>query len=684
MSLYSECVFWCTAGAAGEITNPEIAPNGGVITGAPTYSPVKFDNGVGNLAAIGVIDIDFNDAITQGNQFFFEMWWKPMFNSGSGVTANIANYIETGVGGTDIDLLYTANQISLGISGASTYRWNPAFVSGEIHHMLFVLDNSLGAGNRLKLYWDGVLEATSSIPADAAWARNNPLDFRLYNFLPANDNYRDNIKMYETVNAAIIAEAIANRNNEGFLPQKITNVVATDGTYTTHVNISWTLDAAATSYNVYRSDDDISYSLIQSGITTNSYNDADNTAGQIYYYKVSGSNAAGEGDLSDSDSGYRAIRQAALDCVIQRPQVLMLDDNIDIYAKGYVDKLIRIEENKTFRRDKLIVNSITMIVKNNDNFFSIDKNGSIFKNTRWRYEQFKIIAEDRQVLWDGILRDIERSHDNPKVAKIRSDDLLYKFIKRKISYTSSDWETPAEAFKNIFDQEGFTDYDLKSIQDSINQQDDNSCYIKCFINKSDDITLHQIAEKLGEVGCADVFSSFNKVYYKHWQPFTGGVKVNLTASDLKKAPAVSSPDTELINDYRIGYNGDIDTPLTDVTGGNIANISRTIYGSQDLTEFDCSAGNQIVFKDSISAQYIGECYIKRSHIDLDTNPRPLQIINFDLRYTYREWTNLETFFRLTLEDEDWDEKLFEIFKIIYDYDNNNINITAREVDENVS
>jgi len=219
------------------------------------------------------------------------------------------------------------------------------------------------------------------------------------------------------------------------------------------------------------------------------------------------------------------------------------------------------------------------------------------------------------------------------------------------------------------------------VTDSINRFTDNSCYIKCFFGKEDDIIMQQALEKLGEVGCADVFNSFNDIFYKHWVPFSGGAKVSLVESDLKTSVIVSSPDTELINEYRIGYTGDADTPLTDATGGNIGNISREYYGTHELTEMNCRENQEIVFKDITSAQYIGECYIKRLYINLYTQPRPPHIIQFDLKYTHREWVDLETYFRLTWSDEGWTEKLFEIFRITYDYDRNNIGILAYEVEE---
>jgi len=367
-------------------------------------------------------------------------------------------------------------------------------------------------------------------------------------------------------------------------------------------------------------------------------------------------------------------------CEKTLPQILILSNAIDIYDK--VNKIIQVQEKKTFRRDKLIVNSISQRVKNFDNYFSVDNPESIFSNIKWRFDIFKIINTDGETIWDGIIQDIIRNHKT-KYATIKSVDQLYKFQKIKLSYESSDWETPAEAFKNICDQEGFTAYNIKSIQDSINQQEANACRVKCYFGKDDDTAFQPAIEKLGDIGCADVYTHKNEIYYQHWQAFTGGVKINLTEDDIETAPIVSSGIKDIINDYRIGYILDKHVPAIDSANNNIGSVSRDTYGVHSLPEIDGSANQQIEIESLPAAVYIGECYIRRTHKNIDIPnviSTPLTIINFDIKETQPDWIDLRTYFSLTLSDEAWDEKIFEIFGTTINYDNNKIKILAYEVD----
>ncbi len=368
----------------------------------------------------------------------------------------------------------------------------------------------------------------------------------------------------------------------------------------------------------------------------------------------------------------------AITCDKNNPQVLILGEEIDLYELGYVEKIVNIKENKTFKRDKLIVNTITQIVKNFDNFFSVDNPASIFQNIRWRFDAFKIKDQDGETIWDGIIYDISRDHKTKK-AIIKSVDRLYKFQKKKISYLSDAFETAAAAFKNLCDQEGFTDYNPKAVQDSINQLTDQECLIKCYFGLDDDMTFQQAIEKLGEYGAADVYNHHNEIYFKHWQAYTGGVKVNLTTSDLLSPPKVYSSIKDMINDYRIGYVDDAGTPAIDSDNNNIGNISRSDYGTQSLPEMDGSNNQQIEVQDLTSAVYIGETMIRRTHISLDTIPRSPQIISFSLSLSHEDWIDLQTFFSLTLSDEGWDEKIFEIYGVTINYNKNIINLVAYEV-----
>jgi hypothetical protein len=368
-----------------------------------------------------------------------------------------------------------------------------------------------------------------------------------------------------------------------------------------------------------------------------------------------------------------------LSCDRVKPQVWVMGQ--DIYALGYVKNIINIEEYKTFRRDKVISNSYSLTVKNYNDFFSINNPVSIFKNTNWKYSSLRIVDEDSEEIWSGVIERIKRNHEN-KTAQLITRNSLTKVMNTKIEYASTDWETAAEAAKNILNNYSYADYNNASFNTSISQLDNNSCYIKADFSKDDDITLQQAIEKLAEASCCDCYSHKGDIYFKHWVPFTGGVKVELTESDLLSAPIVDDLGHQMINDYRIGYEGDQETPAEDANLGNIGSVSRSKFDVHSMREFEGGGNNQIMFQDATSAQYIGEQYIRRSHISLDkAEVRPPDVIEFRISIKHRDWVDLETFFRLTLSDEGWDRQLFEIFRFRRDYDRQEISIIAYEVEE---
>ena len=361
-----------------------------------------------------------------------------------------------------------------------------------------------------------------------------------------------------------------------------------------------------------------------------------------------------------------------------QPQVIILDD-IDVYDRGDVNKIVNVTEEKTFGRDKLINSQFSIEVKNFDNFYSVDNNASYFKAINWRYEPIKIYNPDGDLIWNGIIRNIQRDHERG-TAKILTINKLHKLWNQVIEYSSSADETPATAAKNIMDDYSI-DYDSSTMQTSINQLDSESCYVRVKITKEDDVTVMAAIEKLDEYACADAFSSLDKIYFKHWQEFTGGVKVNILENDFKVRPKIADMESELINDFSIPYDGDFGVPRTDAAGNNLGQISRqsTYYGTHTLPGFDDGGKEaQIYFVSSAAAQYIGECYIKRTHIDLSTQPRPPWLVDFELKGTHVDWIDLETYFTITFDDESWSEKVFEFFRTEINYNTDSIKLRAVE------
>lgn len=83
-------------------------------------------------------------------------------------------------------------------------------------------------------------------------------------------------------------------------PSAPTGLTATAAS-ASQINLSWTAVSGATSYTVYRSSDNVTYSSISSP-STNSYNNTGLSASTLYYYKVTATNGSGEGASSDAAS----------------------------------------------------------------------------------------------------------------------------------------------------------------------------------------------------------------------------------------------------------------------------------------------------------------------------------------------------------------------------------------------
>ena len=355
--------------------------------------------------------------------------------------------------------------------------------------------------------------------------------------------------------------------------------------------------------------------------------------------------------------------------------------NQDIYALGYVSNIAGINEKKTFQKDKLISNTYNLLVENYDNFFSINNSNSLFSGTNWLYEPIQVYNRDEELIWDGVITAIERNH-NTKTAIVKSKNLFFKFRNDKVEYTSSDYETPAIAFKNICDTMGFTGYNEASINTSDALYVAAGCYTKLNINLSDNLSFQHCLEKMGEYGNADVYSHKNEIYYVHWVPFTGGVSVTLNANEkdkLKSLPIITEEERDLINQYNIGYEGDGGTAATDTGNNNIGLVSRNKLGVHSLREMRSSDDTQFMFKDLTSAVYIGEGYIRRSQKNLSTDPAPLTKIKFNIFSDNKEWLDLQSYFRLTLPDESWTDKIFEVFEFNISEDNDDISLLAYEV-----
>ena len=363
------------------------------------------------------------------------------------------------------------------------------------------------------------------------------------------------------------------------------------------------------------------------------------------------------------------------------PRVLVYGK--DLWALGLVTALPKVKEKKTYRRDLLISNNYNIPVINTNDIFSIGNPKSFLNGITWLYGEVEVFGTSGEKIWQGVVTNIPRNHEN-KTAVIETKSSMYQLRKRKLSYTSSDWETQATAFRNICDQEGFTNYNKQSVTVSESKLDAASCYIKCQFDLEDNINFMEVIQKLGDYSNSDVYSHGFEVYFQHWTSFTGGVSVFLNTESreigkkFKTVPNVSPDHSIMINDYSIGYDGDGGTPATDSNSNNIGLISRNRYGTFALPETKSDANAQIIFKDKTSAIYVGESNIKRTHKDYATNPMPPDKINFSLYADHKDYIDLTTFLKLTFPDEGWTNKTFELFEFDIDEDTDDINCVCYE------
>jgi hypothetical protein len=689
-----DCSLWNKEGSDAEIDSSEIG-NNGVRTGTVTYTPVKFDNGVSNNSGNNYVTFNhpFGNPADKG---MIEFWFKTDFNVTNGVPSDgqfhhYWSFYNSGV----LDFrLYHHPTAGLFMNHTDGFIQNNTidWTAGDIIHGLCIWDKDAGfdGSKTMSLYIGGaeIGSATSTLTSrdygtTITTLCANPTQFggTLYPL----DGAMDNIEMYPDPTKYL--DVLANKDNESFIPDVPININATDGTSFVHTTISWNAAIYASTYNVYRATSEFGvYATITTGEAGLSYDDTTGTAGVVYWYKVTAVNGSGESDLSSADSGYKKIPVVPqtiipVECTTKQPKVFLLSEDIDLYADGKVKTLPPLLERKTFQKDKLISNEIRMVFKNHDDFLSTNNPKSLVANSDWLFGLFKIYNDDNIIIWDGIIKNIIRNHTK-KTAAVVSVSKLYQLSRKIMSYQSPVYETPGTAVLNIFAQEGFIDFDKRSLQEAIALQTQNNCFIKCDIQTTDNMTFQHLIEKLGEYGVADVYSSDNKIYYKHFNASSVGVTSHIVlddiVADMRGTITVDESPKDIINDYSI-IHAESETPETDTDNNKVGLLSRNKYGIFSLPEFNGGIGQQILIKDSIAAIYIGESYIRRTHKNIATNPKPLTKLTFSVSDEWKDFITLQSYIKVTLIDEGWTDHLFETYQRNIDLNKNNISLVNYEV-----
>lgn len=166
----------------------DIGPNG-VWTGTPAYAAAKFNNGA-DMDASNYMN--FASAVPLQNGTF-EAWLKPHADSSN-------QYVVFWTPSSDIFLACNGGSTIYGLGGGVTeYAWTLSFDTNEIFNLAYTWDGSASAGERLKLYKNGVLLAPSSILSDSAWASSGytDLNFNQTGYTP--NMIIDNVKIYDHV-----------------------------------------------------------------------------------------------------------------------------------------------------------------------------------------------------------------------------------------------------------------------------------------------------------------------------------------------------------------------------------------------------------------------------------------------------------------------------------------------------
>ncbi len=355
------------------------------------------------------------------------------------------------------------------------------------------------------------------------------------------------------------------------------------------------------------------------------------------------------------------------------PRVLIFGKNI---YSDYVEKLQDISISKTFDKMQLITNQYILPVLNRDNQFSINNPVSLFHGDDWLYTPVDIINSDGDYDFRGVLTNVPRAHANAK-ANLVLKESFFKFRDDVIEYESTGFETGADAFKNICESVGYTDYDNSAYLLSKNILDGNSA-IHCNFNKSSGVTFQNAINKIALYSNASVYLLNNLLLFEVWKYNNDSVSFSVLESDLKAGINVNEDEGSMYNDYYINYYDDLGSPAIDSENSNIGEVSRSKNGTKTFV-IRGENDSQIIFEDLESAVFIGTGKIQRTHKNLSTNPKPLSFIDFSLYKDFESRIQLNNLFKLTYSRESWNAHIFEPFKYTVSNTIDDINITAYEM-----
>lgn len=113
------------------------------------------------------------------------------------------------------------------------------------------------------------------------------------------------------------------------VPSIPTGVVASDGTYSNKIVITWGLVSGSTVYQIFRSESELGNKVQIGSPITNNYTDLNVISGITYWYWVKACNSSGCSDFSNGDSGYVFVQVPDIPSGVQASDGFF-DDRIQI------------------------------------------------------------------------------------------------------------------------------------------------------------------------------------------------------------------------------------------------------------------------------------------------------------------------------------------------------------------
>lgn len=355
---------------------------------------------------------------------------------------------------------------------------------------------------------------------------------------------------------------------------------------------------------------------------------------------------------------------------IRAPRIEVMGQDLTCVLRQ-TPKLI---EKRGLGTDLVFPSDCKLVCENFDNAFSLEHPSSLFAGTKWQNDPVQIWDREGMQIWDGVLAAPQVDHAK-RVTTLISRSRLHQWRDETVVYTSGAAETPAAALENIAAAIGFTDLDTAFLQQSKDRQTADGVSLTVTLVAADNATFSQVLNKLADYGAADVYEHLGKLRYVYFSDAPSRPSVTLAEDDLISIPKVTRTTQDFVNDYAIW---DSAATRTDAGNGNIGANSRLQNSTFLLSRVPGSADAKYVITNQAAAVAIGEAYIRRSHMDLSTAPRPRIQVQFDLEVHHRVWVDLREDFALSYSREGWTAKPFRTVAFERDDTKGRIRITGLE------